>query len=252
MTVYPRAADPGWLLLGMAIPRAIGPLVVLMLLFLAGGVLAATQAKDFSTQPIYYAVTGFLAFSSCFFACLIAEDARRLDMIVNAWIAAALVTTGARRARLFRADRRALRQIRPRHRRLPGSERFWAIPDLPVRRAGAPRADPPARRGAALRRTRAGDLHRHFSLLLARGLGPDRRRHIADRHAALRDRAERQGARALPRARRGRCRLHRRAGRRGALDPGRVRTLRRTARSSSRSTTPAISAASSATRSAST
>ena len=84
---------PAWMLLGIAIPRAIGPLVVLMLLFLAGGVLAATQAKDFSTQPIYYAVTGFLAFSSCFFASLIAEDSRRLDIIVNAWIAAALATT---------------------------------------------------------------------------------------------------------------------------------------------------------------
>ena len=84
---------PAWLLLGLTIPRAIGPLVVLMLLFLAGGMLAATQAKDFATQPIYYAVTGFLAFSSCFFACLIAEDARRLDTIVSAWIAAALVTT---------------------------------------------------------------------------------------------------------------------------------------------------------------
>ncbi len=84
---------PGWLLFGTPIPRATGPLVVLMILFLVGGVLAATQAKDFATQPIYYAVTGFLAFSSCFFAWLIAEDHRRLDTIVTAWIAAALVTT---------------------------------------------------------------------------------------------------------------------------------------------------------------
>jgi O-antigen ligase len=87
------AIIPAWLLLGLKIPRAIGPLIVLMLLFLAGGVLAATQAKDFSTQPIYYAVTAFLAFSSCFFACLIAEDDGRLDTIVTAWIAAALITT---------------------------------------------------------------------------------------------------------------------------------------------------------------
>ena len=87
------AIIPTWLLLGLKIPRALGPLIVLMLLFLAGGVLAATQAKDFSTQPIYYAVTAFLAFSSCFFACLIAEDDGRLDTIVTAWIAAALVTT---------------------------------------------------------------------------------------------------------------------------------------------------------------
>ena len=84
---------PAWLLLGLSVPRAISPLVVLMLLFLAGGVMAATQAKDFSNQPVYYAVTAFLAFSSCFFACLIAEDHRRLDTIVSAWIAAALLTT---------------------------------------------------------------------------------------------------------------------------------------------------------------
>jgi hypothetical protein len=89
---YVALLIPAWLLIGMAVPRAIGPLIVLTLLFLAGGVIAATQAKDFSTQPIYYAVTAFLAFSSCFFASLIAEDSGRLNVIVNAWIAAALAT----------------------------------------------------------------------------------------------------------------------------------------------------------------
>jgi len=84
---------PGWLFFGLKVPRAAGPLFVLMFLFLAGGILAATQARDFFTQPVYYAVTAFLVFSSCFFACLIAEDARRLDTIVSAWIAAALMTS---------------------------------------------------------------------------------------------------------------------------------------------------------------
>ncbi len=83
---------PGWLLLGLPVARATSPLVVLMLLFLAGGVMAATQAKDLSTQPIYYAVTAFLAFSSCFYAWLIADNQSRLDTVVNAWIAAALCT----------------------------------------------------------------------------------------------------------------------------------------------------------------
>ena len=84
---------PGWLLLGLPIPRAISPLVVLMMLFIAGGVIAMTQAKNFSTQPTYYAVTAFLAFSSCFYASLIAQDRSRLDTIVSAWIAAAFFTT---------------------------------------------------------------------------------------------------------------------------------------------------------------
>src|SRR6185295_8523485 len=39
------------------------------------------------------AVSAFLALSSCFFACIVAEDAKRLDTIVSAWIAAALGTT---------------------------------------------------------------------------------------------------------------------------------------------------------------
>lgn len=90
--LFLAAAIPIWLLLGLTIPRAVSPLVVLLTLFLAGGVLAATQAKDFSTQPIYYAVTAFLAFSSFFYACLIAEDSTRLNTIEAAWISAALVT----------------------------------------------------------------------------------------------------------------------------------------------------------------
>ena len=65
---------PAWLLLGLPIPRAIGPLVVLMLLFLAGGVLAATQAKDFSTQPVYYAVTALPRVQLLLLRRLIAED----------------------------------------------------------------------------------------------------------------------------------------------------------------------------------
>ena len=59
----------------------------------AGGVMASTQAHDFSTQPIYYAVSTFLALSACFYAALIAEDPRRLDTIVSAWIFAAVFTT---------------------------------------------------------------------------------------------------------------------------------------------------------------
>lgn len=87
------AIIPVWLILGLKIPRAIGPLVVCLVLFLTGGLLAMMQARDFSTQPLYYAVSAFLAFSSIFFACLVAEDARRLDIIVGGWIAAAIFTT---------------------------------------------------------------------------------------------------------------------------------------------------------------
>ena len=84
---------PVWLVVGFSVPRALSPLIVLMTLFLAGGVLAATQAEDFSRQPLYHAVTAFLAFSACFFACLVAEDTRRVHTIISGWIAAAIATT---------------------------------------------------------------------------------------------------------------------------------------------------------------
>lgn len=84
---------PVWMLVGLAIPSAIAPLIVLLILFSAGGILAATQALHFAPQPMYWAVTTFLAVSACFYACLIAEDARRLDVIARAWVWAAVATS---------------------------------------------------------------------------------------------------------------------------------------------------------------
>jgi hypothetical protein len=91
--LYLALLIPAWMLVGLRISRSLSPLFVLMLIFLAGGVMASTQAHDFSTQPIYYAVSTFLALSACFYAALIAEDPRRLDTIVSAWIFAAVFTT---------------------------------------------------------------------------------------------------------------------------------------------------------------
>jgi O-antigen ligase len=84
---------PAWLLLGFPVPRAVSPLIVLMILFITGGLLAATQAKSLDAQPIYVAVSGFLAVSACFFACLIAADPRKLNVVVNGWICGGLATS---------------------------------------------------------------------------------------------------------------------------------------------------------------
>ncbi len=88
------AIIPLWMILGLSVPRAISPLVVLMTLFLAGGIIAAAQAVDLDEQPIYMAVSGFLALSACFYAALIGQGADRLDTIVGAWIFSALLTAG--------------------------------------------------------------------------------------------------------------------------------------------------------------
>jgi O-antigen ligase len=83
---------PAWLLWNPAFPRAIAPLFVLMVLFLVGGLIAATQAKHLDEQPVYYAVSGFLAVSSVFFAAVLGANPRLYRTVVNAWVAAALAT----------------------------------------------------------------------------------------------------------------------------------------------------------------
>jgi len=87
------AIIPVWALAGLKVPRDLAPLFVLMLLFVVGGILAITQSKVIDREPMYIAVSAFLAASSCFFAAVVAEDAaRRARVITVSWIAAAVAT----------------------------------------------------------------------------------------------------------------------------------------------------------------
>jgi O-antigen ligase len=100
--LFLAAIIPLWLIGGLALPRAIGPLVVLFALFVAGGVLATTQAWRIDDGPLYITISAFLALSACFFAAVVARDPDRLlAVIVNAWIAAALATAGLGMAGYF-------------------------------------------------------------------------------------------------------------------------------------------------------
>lgn len=78
--------------LGLKIPRAMGPLVVLILLFNIGGLLNLTQPMiEAERARTFVAVSLFLAFTCVFFAATIAERPYRLKLIVHATIGAALV-----------------------------------------------------------------------------------------------------------------------------------------------------------------
>ena len=83
-----------WLLGGLRIPAAIGPLVILILVFVAGGLFAMTQSRTLDVEPKYIAVTGFLALSACFFAAFVAANTRdRMELVASAWIAGACAST---------------------------------------------------------------------------------------------------------------------------------------------------------------
>ncbi|MEH6726074.1 MAG: O-antigen ligase family protein [Hyphomicrobiales bacterium] len=83
---------PFWFLAGLPLPRQIAPLFVLLTLYLVGGIIGLSQVKFLDDAPMFVAVTGFLALTSWFFACLIAEDHRRLKLITNAYLAGACFT----------------------------------------------------------------------------------------------------------------------------------------------------------------
>ena len=90
--LYMALVIPAWMLLGLKVPRAASPLVLLLIVFLSGGILASAQAIHLDVQPMYMAVTGFLALSACFYACVIADEPQRMHAIANAWVVAALAT----------------------------------------------------------------------------------------------------------------------------------------------------------------
>ncbi|MGY5803241.1 hypothetical protein ACXHMN_18065, partial [Rhizobium sp. LEGMi12c] len=86
-----------WFILGLKISRSVAPLLALFLLFNIGGMLSITQMHDLAASdhlagPIYIAVSTFLALSSVFYAAITEDNERRLKLIFNTWVVAALIT----------------------------------------------------------------------------------------------------------------------------------------------------------------
>lgn len=76
----------------LRISAGTAPLLVLLLLFNAGGLVALTQMVDLKDGPLYVAVSTFLALSSVFYAAVIEADVRRLKLIFAAYTWSALAT----------------------------------------------------------------------------------------------------------------------------------------------------------------
>lgn len=81
-----------WAVFGISLSRAIMPLVVLLILFNVGGMIALTQMANLEGGPLYMAVSLFLALTSIFFAVIIEADHRRLKLIFIAYVFGALAT----------------------------------------------------------------------------------------------------------------------------------------------------------------
>ncbi|MEM9999669.1 MAG: O-antigen ligase family protein [Pseudomonadota bacterium] len=81
-----------WALFGLRIPSATMPLIIFLMVFNIGGVISLAVLPDMTSQLIYVLVSFFLAFTSIFFAAVIAADHRRLTVLMNGYLAAAILT----------------------------------------------------------------------------------------------------------------------------------------------------------------
>ena len=84
-----------WSMFGLKLNRHFLPLTLLLLLYLAGGLIALTQMPEITSRAINYMVTtGYLIGSAVFFAAVISTDPdKRLPIIRNAYVAAAVVVS---------------------------------------------------------------------------------------------------------------------------------------------------------------
>lgn len=82
-----------WSLFGLRISRAITPLLVLIVTFNIGGMIAMTQMSDLMNTPLYLAVSLFLGFTAIFFAAVTEADPRLFSVIFLSWVASAVVTS---------------------------------------------------------------------------------------------------------------------------------------------------------------
>lgn len=82
-----------WSLFGLRISRAITPLLVLIVTFNIGGMIAMTQMSDLMNTPLYLAVSLFLGFTAIFFAAVTEADPRLFRVIFLSWVASAVVTS---------------------------------------------------------------------------------------------------------------------------------------------------------------
>ena len=81
----------GWILSGPRFSVALAPLIAVIVLFIAGGLLATLMSDDFNEAIFYIAITGFLALTAIFFAAVVSADPGHLTSIAHAYTIGALI-----------------------------------------------------------------------------------------------------------------------------------------------------------------
>ena len=82
-----------WALFSLRISRAVTPLLVLLVLFNIGGMIAMTQMANLMDTPLYLAVSLFLAFTAVFFAAVTEVQPALYRPIFLAYVISAVLTS---------------------------------------------------------------------------------------------------------------------------------------------------------------
>lgn len=82
-----------WALFGLRLSQVSGALLAILVIFNIGGVISMGQMSDLKTAPMYLAVSLFLSLTSVFFAAIVKNDYRVLNIIFGGYVLAAICTS---------------------------------------------------------------------------------------------------------------------------------------------------------------
>ncbi|MFN3132239.1 O-antigen ligase family protein [Roseibium sp.] len=89
--LYMVALTVIWLACGLKLRREFAPLIVLMMVFTAGGLASVPFAEDFGDALMYAAVSGFLAITAIFYAAILSDKPERSRIIERGYIIGAVI-----------------------------------------------------------------------------------------------------------------------------------------------------------------
>jgi len=79
-----------WLACGLKLRPEFGPLIICLMLYIAGGLASVPMSDDLGEAAMYIAVTSFLAITAIFYAAILADDPRRFRIIQNGYTVSAV------------------------------------------------------------------------------------------------------------------------------------------------------------------
>lgn len=80
-----------WLACGLKLRREFAPLIVLMMVFIAGGLGSTPFARNFGDAFMYMAVSGFLGLTAIFYAAILSDKPERSRIIEHGYIFGAVI-----------------------------------------------------------------------------------------------------------------------------------------------------------------